>query len=110
METVVDFPEFLGAYKSYSDEHPSNAQNAYEKQKLLTYTLKPLVQFITRADEVAYYKYGQGKIASWMGNRKWQSGYKPPKGKVEWNLMTLSNDFALRYRIKEISQRVAVDE
>lgn len=110
MEMVLDMPAFTGAYTPVENTE-AGLILAYRRQKELTYSLKPLVQFVIRADEVAFYRYGEKEqfVASWMKGRSWVSGFRTPKGRIDWNLMVLSNSMALRYRIKSISQEVSAE-
>jgi hypothetical protein len=109
MEMVLDMPSFGGSY-SPAENSVEGIVEAYRRQKYLTYTLKPLVQFVIRADEAAFYRYGEkeGYIAPWMKGRSWKTGYRLPKGRSVWNQMVLSNTMALRYRVKTVSETVAV--
>lgn len=110
MEMVLDMPAFTGAYAPVEDSE-AGLVYAYRRQKELTYSLKPLVQFVIRADEVAFYRYGEKDrfVAPWMKGRTWSRGYRTPRGRVDWNIMVLSNTMALRYRIKSISQEVSAE-
>ncbi len=110
METVLDCPQFTGEYPRV-DESDAGLLEAYRRQKLLTYTLKPLVQFVVRADEVAYFKYGyeDGYIAPWIKGAEWESGYRVSKGRVDWNKITFSPSLALRCRVKEVTQTVSAN-
>lgn len=111
MEMVLDIPDFKGSYPSVADTQQGLIA-AYRRENYLTYTLKPIVQFFVRSNELAYFLYGgnfthRGKVAHWMEDRQWKSGYRIPRGKVDWNIMVLAPDVALRYRVKEITQRVS---
>lgn len=112
IEFELDRREFSGSYKPAEDSQKGLAE-ATERQKYLTYTVKPQVRFAIRANEAAFFKYGiengEGKIASWMDGRHWETGWKPPKGRVEWNLLRLGPAMALRYRIKSVSQQVSAN-
>lgn len=108
LKMELDLPEFSGTY-AIPPENQEGLVAAYRLQKYLTYTLKPLVQFGVRADEAAYFQFGNGRVANWMRGRTWRPGYKLPGGRTEWNLMTLSSDVALRCRIKTVTQRVSVE-
>lgn len=105
LEMVLDLPSFSGVYSPVPDTQAGLLQ-AYRRQKFLTWTLKPMAQFVVRADETAYYRYGENRIASWIGRQQWNHNWKPPRGRVSWNQMTLSSDVSLRYRIKEASTQV----
>ena len=108
MEMVLELPEFSGAYAPVEDS-VEGLMAAYERQKLFTYTLRPLVQFVIRADEAAFFLYGAEDlfVAPWMKGAEWELGYRLPRGRVDWNRLELAPGVALRYRIKRISQRVA---
>lgn len=108
IECILDLPEFSGDYVPVSND-VSGMIEAYRRQKLFTYTLKPLVQFVLRADEAAFFFFGHSEsfIAHWMGDVSWESGYKPPRGRIQWNRLQLSENVALRYRIKSITQEVS---
>ena len=114
LEMVLDIPEFSGNYRSVPST-PKGLLATYRRQKLLTYVLKPFVQFGVRANEVAYFLHGinardnSGKIAFWMEGRSWQPGWKASRGRTEWNIMVLSPDVALRWRAKTLTQRVSAD-
>ena len=106
MEVQLDLPSFKGQYASVPDTQEGLVQ-AYRRQKALTWTLRPEVQFVVRADEAAFMKYGEGKIAPWMGARRWEKNFRLPKGRIDWNLMVLDNDFAIRTREYEKTERVS---
>lgn len=110
MEMVLDTPEFTGKYKRVRNTQ-KGLLTAYRRRKELIYTLKPLVQFVLRADEAAFYLHGQSEmfVPAWMNGAEWSKGFKLPKGRVTWNLMDFGNGFALRYRTKEVSQKVSAE-
>lgn len=108
IEAMLDLSNFHGIYEHVPMTQGGLVQ-AYRRQKFLTYTLKPLAQFVARADEAAYFRFGGGRISHWMQGRKWDPDWKMPKGRISWNLMVLSNDVALRYRIRDITQRVSAE-
>ena len=113
IEIVLDIPEFIGQYQSYPISIKGLKQ-AHDRRRHLLYTVKPMIQFIIRANEAAYFLHGNvqndtvGRIAHWLNSRKWESDWKPPRGRVAWNRMRLSSDFNLRYRIKTVIESVAV--
>jgi hypothetical protein len=108
MEMVLDLPDFTGQYPSV-EVSEAGIKEAYERQKYLTYSLRPLVQFVVRSDEAAFFRFGvrEGFVASWMKGAVWQSGYRLPRGRVDWNRLELAPAVALRYRIKTVTQPVA---
>ncbi|MBI3633690.1 MAG: hypothetical protein HY226_05370 [Candidatus Vogelbacteria bacterium] len=108
IEFELDRPDLSGKHKPVENTE-AGLRYAYERQKYLTYTVKPQVRFAIRANEAAYFQFGQGKIASWMEGRQWVEGYKLPKGRIEWNAMRLSPEMMLRYRIKTSTQTVSAE-
>lgn len=108
MEMAFDLPNFSGVYAPVEDSEAGIVE-AHERQKFLTYTLRPLVQFVVRADEAAFYRFGvkEGFVAPWMKGIVWQEKYRLPRGRVDWYRLELAPGVALRYRIKDITQQVA---
>ena len=83
--------------------------SAHRRQKLLTYSWKPAVQFGVRANEAAFMCYGLDggvKIAHWMDGRTFEPWKKTPRS-AEFNRMVLSNDMALMYRLKTKTEHVS---
>jgi hypothetical protein len=112
MEMVLAIPDFSGNYQSVPATQAGLIQ-AYERQKLLTYTWKPAVQFVVRADEAAYMfngldKNDNGKVAQWMGNAAWTPFKKTPRSAL-FNQIVLSDDMALLYRTKMKTERINAD-
>ncbi len=113
LEMELDMPNLAGAYVSYKSTRVG--WDAVRKHyKFLKYEAMPMVQFAVRANEAAYFLFGKSsggewRIPYWMGNREWQEGVRLPRGRIDWNRMVLSNDCALRFRVKEVTKRVAAD-
>lgn len=107
LEALLDLPDFSGAYASVPATQ-AGLVDAYRRQKHLTWTVKPAIQFVIRANEAAYYRYGEGRVANWMGTRSWKS-WKAPKGKIEWRHMVLSNQCAFRIREKSVTEQISAD-
>ena len=109
MEMNLTIPEFSGAYSPVSDSQ-DGLLSAYRRQKLLTYSWKPSVQFVARANELAFMRYGldanKEKIAHWMGKRNWEAWKKTPRS-AKFQRMVLSNDMALLYRLKEKTEHIS---
>lgn len=108
LEMQIDMPNFNENKPLAPTQDVLIIEEAYRKANFLTYTLKPKVQFMIRADETAYLLFGRGRVAHWMGNRKWNT-WKAPRGRISWNQMVLSNDVALRYRVHEVTQQVSAE-
>ena len=105
LEAILDTPKFIGKYAPVPNT-VDGLVAAYRHQKQLTWTLKPKAQMVVRADELAYFLHGEGRIASWMKGRNWKF-FTPPRGRTVWNQIVLSNDVSYRYRIKTITETVA---
>jgi len=107
LEAVIDMPEFTGSYLA-ADNTRDGLVWAYRRQKKLTWTLKPRAQFVVRADELAYFLYGGDRVASWMDGREWKP-FTPPRGRIVWDQLVLSNDVSYRLRRKTVTETVATD-
>jgi hypothetical protein len=112
MDMILSVPEFTGSYPAVPNT-PEGLAMAYRRQKLLTYTLKPAVQFVVRANEAAYLRYGfesdgKGRIAHWLSNREWKPFKKTPRSS-EYQSLVLSNDMALMYRVKMKTEQVSAE-
>jgi len=121
IEVKLDIPEFTGNYapieSSIEGYDPEKDIAEYDNAKLLEvfkaasdernviiYSIIPQIQFLTRATEFAFYKYGRNgteKFPAWVQNLSWERGVKFPRKRIEWNRLTLTDDTALRYRIVE---------
>lgn len=110
IEMSLMLPEFSGSYAAVTDDL-AGLEQAYERAKHLTYTVKPMVQFVARANEAAFMKYGitDGgvKIPAWMGGRTW-SDWQQSKRHAVQQRMVLSNDMSLLFRLKEKTEHVSV--
>jgi len=110
MEMLLAMPEFSGSYEPV----PSTAEGllkAYRRQKLLTYTWKPAVQFTARADEAAFMRYGRdasdnGRIAHWIKNAQWNQWRRNSRSAL-YNQLILSDDMALLYRTKTKTEHIS---
>lgn len=109
MEMLLTLPKFSGEYKAV----PNTAAGlfmAYRRARLLTYTLKLAVQFIVRANEAAFFKFGLnekglGRIASWLRKCKWVEGKKSPRSAL-YQVMKFNDNVSLLYRLKTKTERV----
>jgi hypothetical protein len=112
MDMILSVPEFIGSYPAVP-KTPEGLAMAYCRQKLLTYNLKPAVQFVVRANEAAYLLYGfdsrgAGRIAPWLSTREWKPWKNTPRSS-EYQSLVLSNDMALMYRVKTKTERVSAE-
>ncbi len=105
LEAILDLPTFRGEYTPV-EQSPEGLAFAYKRQRFLTWKLKPQAQFVIRADELAYLKYGEGRIATWMGDLTWGS-FRAYRGRIVWGRLQLTPEVALRMRLRAVTQTVA---
>ncbi len=110
MEMLLSLPKFTGNYEAVSDT-VEGLLAAYRRQHLLTYKWKPLVQFVVRANEAAFFKFGLdasgvGKVARWLAKFNWQLAKKSPRSAL-YQTLRFNDDVALRYRLKTKIERVS---
>jgi hypothetical protein len=86
-EVRVQYPEIEGKY-SKSDSTQEMLVELYNRRKYFVYTLAPRLRFMTRAAEYAHFK-NANRMPFWIQNNKWQSGYKLPRGRIEWDRLVL---------------------
>lgn len=111
MEMQLGLPKFTGEYQPVEDTQ-KGLLDAYARQRILTYRWKPAVQFVVRANEAAFFLYGlkedgKGRVASWLKKCRWVEGKKSPRSKL-YQIMKLGDEVSLLYRIKTITEHVAV--
>jgi len=107
IESVLEHGGFSGNYTTLPDTQEGLVY-AYERNKLITYTWKPLIQFGIRANEAAYLWHGKGQVAPWMGGRQWQP-YQESSRHAKWQRLGLSEHFALLLREKTVTERVSAE-
>jgi hypothetical protein len=111
MEMLLTLPKFIGSYEAL----PNNVDGlieAYRRQRILTYTWKPAVQFVVRANEAAFFRFGlnadgKGKIAHWLKSRRWILAKKSPRSAL-YQTMKLSDKISILYRLKTKTEHVSV--
>jgi hypothetical protein len=111
MEMLLTLPKFIGAYQSMENS-VAGLLEAYRRQRILTYTWKPAIQFVVRANEAAYFRFGlkangQGKIARWLKSRRWVEAKKSPRSAL-YQTMKLSDNMSILYRLKTKTEHVSV--
>lgn len=85
---------------------------AYKTRKFYMKALNKL-RFMTRATEYAHYK-NQERIPAWIKNVKWESGFREPKKRTDWERMKLfqskvgEHSISILKRTYEKSAQVAV--
>lgn len=114
LEVEVDFP-MINKYKVYEDTS-ENLIELDRKRKLYIYSILPILRFAIRCTELAFYKYSNDKMPSWIGGgSKWESGFKLPKKRIVWDRLKIIQpavgkfSIAIRKRIKDKSEIMALD-
>jgi hypothetical protein len=82
-----------------------------------TYHVLPLLRFHARATELAFYQKGcaEAGFPSWIKGAEWTTGYRQEGKRTDWNRLVLHQaevgqiGFALRYRIYDKTERVALN-
>lgn len=112
LEVEVDFPMF-NEYKIYEDTQ-ANLIILTSLRKYNTYTLLPILRFATRCSELAFHKYSDNQLPSWIGGgTKWENGFKLPQKRIKWDRLKIVQpavgefSIAIRKRIKTKSEIMA---
>ncbi len=111
LEMLITMPSFSGNYQPVASTQ-AGLVYASNRQKNLSYSMKPSVQFMTRANEAAFMFYGfdengDVKIPNWMGSRTWNPWRVTPRSSL-YQQMVLSNEMSLLYRQKVKTEHVSV--
>ena len=87
-EVEIDLPSNNSKYK---DVEISLESLTYitERRKRLIYSVLPKLRFVTRATELAFYKYGNYNFPAWIQNAKWQTDFVAPGKRTKWNRLVL---------------------
>ncbi len=99
--------KFRGAYAPFET---SDAGRAIVRGRIqfLANRLRPLVQFIVRADEVAFYTFGRTNdyVAPWIKGAPWEHvrSNDPYRSKAHFSF---TNELCLSYKTDMVSQEVA---
>lgn len=94
------------------------AIEAHERRNKIVYTIRPALNFLIRANEVAYCinAAAEGRIAPWIKGAKWETGYKPPRARLAWNRLVFFQPgvgepgVAIRYKIGTKKTEVSENE
>jgi len=87
VEVRVQYPDITGQYPKY-EFNQENMIELYRRRKHFVYTLAPRLRFMTRATELAH-SQNPDRMPFWIKGGKWESGYKLPRGRIEWNRLVL---------------------
>jgi hypothetical protein len=95
---------FYNVVASLQEEYDSACAHLHH----LRYELLPRVQFICRADEVAFYHFGmeQGYTAPWVRKTQWVAHESSDSYRTSSSIK-LTSTFGLTYRTDTVSQKVA---
>jgi hypothetical protein len=87
-QVEVDFPQNKTKFQKirYSNEYLLTATRVRD---YFQYILIPKLQFATRCCELAYFKYGQNRIPSWVKGVKWESGFRILPKRTRWDRAVL---------------------
>jgi hypothetical protein len=111
-EVALETPPFRGSYFSRvaTEEHDAYAPFVVERYRTIVGTWIPLVRFVVRADELAYYRFGydKDKKPAWAWKLTTERNVKIPKSRARWNQVRFSTDYALRFRAYTRTEVVAL--
>ncbi len=108
----IDMPDLLGTTADYAlpgGDTITRAQAAYDRQRAITHSWKPRVQFVIRANEYAYWLHGMkdNKLPPWAKLLTIERDFKPKGARTTWSRIPISEEVALRFRVYEKSEKVA---
>lgn len=87
-EVKIQHPPFENEFPQL-EPSVENMVYAYNRQKLLTYTVIPRLQFAVRATELAHFRAPE-RMPFWLKNVKWEHGYKEgPRKRTLWDRLPL---------------------
>ncbi|MBP9757935.1 MAG: hypothetical protein KBD06_05010 [Candidatus Pacebacteria bacterium] len=107
----LDYPDFAGRVNDYGlpgGDTVTRAQAAYDRRKLIIYTWKPLAQFVIRADELAYFRYGlpSDKRPAWATELAIEP-FRKKGDRNSWMRIPFPDGYALRFRSFDSTEHVA---
>jgi len=100
---------------------PKNRDQAIEalaRRNRIVFTIRPALNFVIRANEVAYCMNAQTekRIAPWIKGAKWEEGYKPPRARLAWSRLVFFQPgvgepaVSLRYKIGTKKTEISENE
>lgn len=97
-------PVFRGEYATVTSD-TVGYRLAHRLIRFLTYELRPIVQFVVRADEVAFYRFAREKgfVAHWACDAVWRSNTSGSRARIE-----LAPNLTLSYFLGKTEKKVAV--
>jgi hypothetical protein len=111
-ETRLDLPPLSKGPDDFglpAGDTVQRAQEAYERERIIRGTLKPRAQFVRRADEFAYRKFGlaDDRRPAWAELLTIERDVREEGGRTRWNRFHIAPGFALRFRNYFKSEQVA---
>lgn len=101
-EVELDMPAFVGSPSDYFVGREGEVRVAWIERRLRTIlgTWMPLVRFIVRADELAYYKYAfhTDKKPGWAYKVPTEQKVRVSGSRALWKRIRFSDEYALRFR------------
>lgn len=101
-EVEFDMPAFVGPPSDYFVGREGDVRIAWIERRLKTILglWMPLVRFIVRADELAYYKYAfrADKKPGWAYKLTTEKRVRTQGSKKLWHRVSFSSEYALRFR------------
>jgi hypothetical protein len=115
LQSEMDLPEFEGEFQRYANTSDALLE-AYKRQKFLSYTLVPRLNFIVRSVDLAFAQFGfdgeEEKVPHWIKGAEFED-YKAKGKRTIWRRLILFQPdvgklgVAIRYRWFEKSVKVA---
>lgn len=109
LQVEVDIPEYVGEYPKLENT-TVNLVKITDDRRLWNNTIIPNLRFPTRCTELAFFKYGEGRMPGWIGGgTKWEE-YKAKGKRIVWNRLVFMQPgvgqraVAIRMRTKEKSE------
>ncbi|MCK5616484.1 hypothetical protein KAR91_82240 [Candidatus Pacearchaeota archaeon] len=93
LQVEVDIPDNDTTFPTYLQTQ-ANLVEITKLRKDLTYKYTPMMQFMTRATELAFFKHGtngddQERMPGWLTDVNWEREYKLKGKKIKWDRLIL---------------------
>ncbi len=114
LEIDIDIPGYKNDYQEI-EFNQSELIRITELRRNWVYSIIPNLRFVTRATELAFFKYGNTKMPHWLKNVKWEFDYVLKGKRVKWDRMVIMQPgvgqraVSIRKRIKEKSEIMAME-
>lgn len=109
LEVEIDIPEYANEYPEFASTQDnlvvlSNTRNNW------VYRIIPNLSFAVRCTELAFFKYGAGRMPGWLANVDWEEDFKLPGKRIKWDRLKIMQpcvgefSVAIRKRVREKSE------